>query len=224
MKKIPILFSVLMVKQIVAGNKNMTRRAVKGTALAWLSDFTPEYVAGPGNEKLCPYGGIGDILWIREEHYRYGHWVKDGQTKKGAQKWKFVAADNEVLYYDNAPSSFKVSRDKDAPELNFWYKRLAHFMPKALSRYELEVTGKKIERVQAISAEDAISEGIEKEWDGSHHWFRNYLRDDVKDEGHMMKGAPKASFESLWKKINGAETWEANQWVWCISFKLNKKS
>lgn len=30
---------------------------------------------------------------------------------------------------------------------------------------------------------------------------------------------PSASFESLWKSINGAKSWDANPWVWVVEFR-----
>lgn len=67
MKEHPILFSTPMIQAILAGKKTQTRRVVKGIALDWLQPdmFTPEFVASEGND-LCPYGQVGDILWVRE--------------------------------------------------------------------------------------------------------------------------------------------------------------
>lgn len=219
-KQIAVLFNNLMVQQIEAEKKNMTRRGVKGEALKWLADFTPEFVASPDNH-LCPYGDIGDILWIREEHYRWGHWEKDGKTKKGAQKWKFVADSVDVLYYNNKPSSFSISRDKAAPELPRWYKRLGRFMPKSCCRYFLEVTGRKIEKLHDISEEDAKNEGVPakcyEDFDGVFHAIEKETESKLGPCGSYQIG-----FKALWIKINGLESWEANDWVWCVSFKLKK--
>lgn len=74
-------------------------------------------------------------------------------------------------------------------------------MPRWASRITLEITGVKVERLQEISNEDALSEGtpdlrtIENNWD------------------------MRRCFQSLWQDINGADLWAANPWVWVIEFK-----
>jgi hypothetical protein len=76
-----------------------------------------------------------------------------------------------------------------------WYKRLARFMPKAAARIWLEVTDIRVDRLQEI---------------------KHYLK---------PKYGPSSihSFETLWTKINGPESWKANPWVWVVSFKKAKK-
>lgn len=64
-KERPILFSAPMVRAILEGSKTVTRRPVKGSALKWLEEFVPEFVALSANE-LCPFGQIGERLWVRE--------------------------------------------------------------------------------------------------------------------------------------------------------------
>ena len=67
MRELPIIFSGEMVRAILDGRKTQTRRVVKGEALEWLQPgmFTRGFVALPEN-KMCPYGQPGDLLWVRE--------------------------------------------------------------------------------------------------------------------------------------------------------------
>jgi len=77
------------------------------------------------------------------------------------------------------------------------------FMPRSVSRITLEVTDIRCERLSDISEGDAIAEGIK-------------VHVPVPGDGEPM---PKLQFRNLWQSINGSESWEANPFVWVISFK-----
>lgn len=85
-------------------------------------------------------------------------------------------------------------------------------MPKKYCRLRLEITGVRVERVQDISEEDARAEGCEM--DGQF----------PKEQPHPQGGRvgwddAREWYSDLWEKINGANSWEKNPWVWVISFK-----
>lgn len=71
-------------------------------------------------------------------------------------------------------------------------------MPKSACRIFLQITDIRVERVQDISEEDAKAEGV---------ILGNFPND--------MYGS---AFCELWTRINGAESWNANPWVWAITF------
>lgn len=83
-----------------------------------------------------------------------------------------------------------------------------HPQPRWASRILPEITDVRVERLQDISEEQAIAEGL--------------LRED-----DMWRGAPGlpsfpspiAAFAHLWISINGVEGWNANPWVWVVEFK-----
>jgi hypothetical protein len=238
MKERPILFSAPMVRAILDGSNTQTRLVVKpkisetmewfgGKSDAdddreldellgqrneekglrvWCSDYPEE-----GSEVIrCPYGQPGDRLWVRQEHYRFGHWeaVPGVRTKGGRQKWKFVEDIDQTLY--DAPELYRKGRHHKDPATPAWHKRLARFMPRALSVINLEVVGIRVERLQDISEADALAEGVrqysmlERIQAGQDRWARHAYRD-------------------LWESINGPGSWEANPWVWAIEFKQIKQ-
>lgn len=93
--------------------------------------------------------------------------------------------------------------------------RHARYMPRWASRFLLEITGIRVERVQEISEEDADAEGIE-------------ALDGAMDERHLCElskryGLPLESsrcwFAYLWDSIHGPGAWERNEWVWVIEFR-----
>lgn len=106
--------------------------------------------------------------------------------------------------------------------------RSPRFMPKSAARIWLEITDICIEKLQDISKEDALAEGIEtrypdKEFMNTHHSFSEDVLcfKDYKTNGweQSIIFREKHSFASLWQSIKGEESWYANPWVWVIKFK-----
>lgn len=75
------------------------------------------------------------------------------------------------------------------------------FMPKEAARIFLKITNVRVERLQDISIEDVCSEGL------SSNLREHDACCDLRDK-----------WESLWCKINGADSWESNPWVWAYDF------
>ena len=87
-------------------------------------------------------------------------------------------------------------------------------MPRWASRITLEITSVRVERLQNISETDAEAEGIDMEalFDAQDCY------DCIAD--HNMTGRPTVTgkFKYLWESIYGEENWQANPWVWVITF------
>lgn len=171
----PILFSAPMVRALLDGTKTQTRRVVKNPALLWLEQFEPKYVALPGNH-LSPYGYAGDRLWVRET---WGVLFDDAADRDDPTWWAADYAPGEL--------------DQQARPRRW---RPSIHMPRWRSRIDLDVTGVRIERLQDISYDDAVAEGIAHDY-------------------------PKAvaQYRDLWEDINGAGSWATNPWVWVIEFR-----
>lgn len=73
-------------------------------------------------------------------------------------------------------------------------------MPRDACRITLEVSGVRVERLQDISRGDAMAEGCP---------FPNMAQGDD----------PRKWYADLWEQINGSGGWNANPWVWVVSFK-----
>ncbi len=198
MKERPILFSAPMVRAILDGRKTQTRRVVKGVrgdnslvlkkSTIKKMGITTHVMDAPKHE-LCPYGKTGDQLWVRET---------------------FAKTDNKGIFFRADELS---EADMCANEIYKWTPSI--HMPRMASRIDLEITGVRVERLQNITEEDAIAEGIFKSK------FDKYFHSTI----HPVKGtyqcwvSARQAFEMLWKSINGADSWDANPWVWGIEFK-----
>lgn len=216
-KEKPILFSTLMVKAILEGRKNQTRRVLKlrkGDTIGNISDSTGviEYIiCGPDGDEVpmefvSPYGVWGDRLWIREGF---------------ATEQKFD--DKPMSFFDNAsdvPIWYKaddIDYKNDYVPRGKW--RPSIFIPRWASRINLEVTDVIIQRLQDISEDDAIAEGVGFGWQMNAGWpDYKHIKDRVCT---MTQDTAKASYATLWNSINTKRgySWESNPWVWAVNFK-----
>jgi hypothetical protein len=184
-------------------------------------------------EILCPYGEVrdeqsmSDVIWVRESFYAFGQWQKNGLSKSGKQKWKFVQDSKfkEIRYIDNPP--FKV--EKNTNRAIGWYKRPSLFMPFTACRIFLRITNIRVERLNDIPEEDAKLEGVMEipvcnpgnPLDNIR--YRDYRFQEQDNQRARYWITAKRSFETLWAKINGYQSWYANPWVWVISFERCEK-
>ena len=200
MKFYPIFFSTEMVQAILEGRKTQTRRVVKGTALEWLQPdmFTPEFV-GDSSNSLCPYGNLGDVLWVRET------WA----PALGVYAYKA----------DYTQCTLNEPRNK-----GLW-KPSIH-MPKEAARLFLQIKSVRVERLNDISEEDAIAEGVEfLGVDDNGPNYKNYTHGNPLN--WYGEDPASGSFRSLWSSIYGdrygTHSWQSNPWVWVIEFEPIQK-
>jgi len=236
---IPILFSPEMVSAIIAGRKSMTRRILterNSRCICKLSelDFTQNLFKDRSipNEVFlrvfhpedytqqrvhCKFQ-VGDTLWVKEQHYKFGRWIATGKLRKnGTPKYKFEAIKKEVRYNNNPPKEFRKSMDTGLSQTEpQWYRRNSLFMEKKDARLFLQITKIRAERLKDITPDDAIAEGIMRELSNGIYWYKNYL-----NPNNFKKEDPIASFNSLWAAINGVESLHDNPLVWVIEFTVN---
>lgn len=238
MKEHPILFSGSMVRAILEGKKTQTRRVMKiqptsPPAIRDFEEYQPESFLDtslraiwPSDKKgddgrhidhgcKYPYGRVGHRLWVREEHYRFGHWepVAGVRTRTGRMKWKFVA-DTDDLRYD-PPSEFRKGRHHLDSGTPAWHKRLARFMPRWASRIMLEIVNVRVERLQDISEQDIRAEGVTM---SPLHVGIDSAGNAIESENAHLD--PWDYFSEMWDKINGKKhPWKSNPWLWVIKFK-----
>ena len=186
----PILFSTSMVQAILDGRKTQTRRVIKAPVLRNVRE--PDEVLFDG--KICKFnwhgddviGGFeikpkyqpGDVLWVRET------WSRDES--------------GEYVYRTN----YGTTEDDSFPPSMFKWRPSIH-MPREAARIFLRVTNVRVERVQDITAHDAIREGMESE-----------IPFDTVDE-----------FKELWNNLNAKRGygWDTNPWVWVVKFERISK-
>ncbi len=181
MSEHPILFSAAMVKAILEGRKTQTRRVIKPQPIHNIKHR--EYIAViDGSKKQCPYGQPGDRLWVRET------W----QLSEEAGMYYPETGRLPDTLCEYAADYSEVERKDGGP----WKPSI--FMPRWASRITLEVVKVRVERLQDMSYEDAVAEGI----------------DHIYPQGRLQ-------FRMLWDSINAKRGygWDVNPWVWVVEFK-----
>lgn len=195
MRERPILFSAPMVRAILESKKTQTRRAVKGQrdmefdpadphfGPYWLSYATQ--AEGEDAKVRCPYGKPCDRLWVRETWAVQHEYDAFAPSEIGASaRWHYAATE----------------------DLGGLRKRPSIFLPRRGSRITLEITDVRVERLQQISEDDAIAEGVTP------------TMPIYGDCGGFEHQGGRDAFWRLWESINGAGSWAANPWVWVVEF------
>lgn len=193
----PILFNTKMVRAILDGRKDATRRIVKGfipdDAVWGYTAFTPKgyiscrgtFADGYGEKFFKLPCESGDILYVRETWMDYA----------GLTMYK---ADCDIYRLDS---------------LNFagfvWHPSI--HMPKGAARIWLKFTDVRVERLQDITSEQISREGVEVE-------YPHVLN------GEEKRYAFSTLWNSTIKKSSlDRYGWDANPWVWVIEFERCEK-
>jgi len=188
-----------MVQAIMAGNKRMTRRDIKNKEVLNMID------KGLINNAIAlgKYR-IGDILWVRETFQQ--HCIETDTD----ENWAATAFESTGQYVYKADD---YQLPKDSVAFGKWKPGI--HMPKTACRLFLKIKSIRIERLNEISHEDCIAEGIEK---GPTTLYRNYISKQDRFEYN-----PWLSFMSLWISINGTVSYDSSPYVWVIEFEKCEK-
>lgn len=202
-----MIFNSEMVRSLLDGRKTQTRRPIKwkqtrfteigeredGSKWPWSEDA--EHACDFWHP--CPFGAVGDRIWVRETFAALepGSYEQAKPQEGHCQDLRYAATDRL------AKSDADIRGYKWVPSIH---------MPRWASRILLEITDVRVERLNAISQEDAQAEGMELTG-----WRPTYS--DPDSGGEVM--TPYDNFAELWESIYGEESWKANGWVWVISFK-----
>jgi hypothetical protein len=214
-----------MVRAILSGRKTETRRTVKPQPLGWKPAesrqgnkfgyaWCTEGDQDHSEFRKCPYGAPGGHLWVRET-------------------WQM-----------NTPPSGAIYRADDIAGHIDGRWRPSIFMPRWACRLTLEIIAVRVERLQEISEEDSLVEGIPpqkpatpwwqgyREIDGDLHHSQQQTDEPpawmiephkmarLEHLDHLLRPTARQQFESLWNSLNDKTApWASNPWVWVIEFK-----
>lgn len=217
----PLLMKGPLVRATLEGRKTQTRRPLPD-----VFNSPPDLIYGwlpPGEWKLfgatmerwgaqwrgtypsqvlCPLGRAGDRLWVRET------WTAAMHEPKGPADCLYRADDNRGVE--------DLAEAKWTPSIH---------MPRWACRLVLPLVSVRVERVQDITEEDAIAEGvphnsdrpIDKSWCAAccgHGIVERFALGMVSVDDCSECNSAKKLFRNIWISIYGQELWDANPWVW----------
>lgn len=200
----PILFNSEMVRAILDGRKDATRRIVKGfipdDAVWGYTAFTPKgyiscrgtFADGYGEKFFKLPCEPGDILYVRET-------------------WK--KALNGYYYYE-------AWQRNDIADVTKWKSPAC--MPKEAARIWLKVKNVRVERLQKITEDGCIAEGVYPS--NCRGCNATFGCDTCPDEGYNEIDEFSEIWDSTVKKSDlDRYGWDANPWVWTIEFERCEK-
>ncbi|RKZ99064.1 MAG: hypothetical protein DRQ46_00110 [Gammaproteobacteria bacterium] len=216
-KEYPILFNAEMVKAILDGRKTVTRRPIKPQ---------PMQNYGPSGEpnglrfkdimdslpcdliEYCPYGQVGDLLWVRENCYiappLFGDKVDENCVDYKGQ--------GRVVGYSASMDSESVrcANDygvKQTPSIHMF---------RWASRITLRIKSVKVEQIQDIwqYKDGGKTEGIAE----NGQFYYDYIRKEY------CRTCSVSGLQSLWDTIYKKQGlgFDENPWIWLIEFEVIK--
>lgn len=203
MKKIMFDDRYHLTQAVIEGRKTMTRRMISGGTL--LPEDRIEEVS------ICPDGFVsiiangGESLMEVKYHYKVGEIVAVAQSYRSIVSECFEA-DASIL---RAPELHRMAG---------WANKM--FVRADLMPHRIRITGIKCERLQDISDEECLREGIRQ---FTPNFPKNLpIHPTHFVVGDILKDTPREAFASLIDKVSGRGTWALNPWVVAYEFELVK--
>jgi hypothetical protein len=212
------MFTEPLFHKVVDGTKTQTRRIYSGeeikevhnenTSVMQLKTVSGKYI----NSRLK----VGDTVFIQEP-YRF-HECNDFYVKIS---YKYDNSERDIVWEEIDGMTYEKIDDKidwifqrNKKAKSGWLSKM--FMPAWCARYFIKITDVRCERVQDISYEDCLKEGITYKGitlEGQGLWD-NGIKSDYPN--------PKQAYAFLFDSIKGKGAWESNPFVWVYDFEWIK--
>lgn len=184
---------------VLSGKKTQTRRIIKlqDERLGYLRGWNLDYeFAEFGRERetplrLCPKYYVGEMVVV-------------------AMSYKSI--------YERVAKTWEYAEDykREHENLAGWKNKM--FTNTKMPFAQIKITNIRFERLQDISDEDCMKEGVLK-GEFRNTWDKYYL---YYGEGIKTFKTPRYAFATLINKISGKGTCDSNPWVWVYDFELVK--
>ena len=229
MKKIMFNDKFLLTQAVLDGRKTQTRRIITpqptykdNCGICWKGyayglnpiDFNDpfgsyiNFVTGTEYDKSCRRYRRGEVVAVAQSYETISNAISKTESK---EKAAFYCKVMKVCFPD-------ATIHKDKEEIAGWYNKM--FTRAELMPHQIRITDVRVERLQDISDEDCLKEGIIQGKCGSkdtHFMDAYYVPNDI-----QPYCTPREAFAFLIEKVSGKGTWDANPYVWVYDFELIK--
>lgn len=245
MKKIMFNDAFLLTKAVLEGRKTQTRRIITTPRM-----FKGNYVAGFHVYKRQSDGFISEICMYDDYErdfdegqivpkYRVGEIVAVAQSYKSIDDFYKAAFSYNHSVHGMTICEFDCISDYDVSKWNMvavnyrdkriWTNKL--YVKPELMVHFIRITNIRIEKLQDISDEDCLAEGIERMPDGSgfkpYAFYDTTIKVKSRKEGvnygwYRSYDTPREAYAALIDKVSGKGTWQNNPYVFVYDFELVK--
>lgn len=220
-----------LTQAVLDGRKTMTRRVF------YIPDkLALKYYFETDNLVICETQHNGDVIeWqdsnenVRitfEPKYKIGEVIAIAQSYKNVDNYYYAALRRKTSIHGQIIDEldlvdihdiikWKSLRD-DLMNTPGWTNKM--FVKADLMPHHIKITGIKVERLQDISDEDCLKEGIIHAYT-DNNGIKRYHTPHTK-RGYLSTDVAQQAFEFLIDKVSGKGTWESNPFVFCYEFKL----
>jgi hypothetical protein len=229
MKERPVIFNGEMIRALLDGRKTQTRRIIANVSAdnciplqkqTKTKDGIYTHVMDAPQYGLCPFGQVGDRLWVRETFAMLANedgcaidWDENLVKGGGPEAARIYRASCEQKAGNYGLWSIPDIADWKPHTWNVQYEGSwvpSIHMPRWASRILLEITAVRVEHLKDISQSDAMAEGGPP----SHPSIDAVSRD------YGFPDFSRSWFAQTWQHIYGEESWSTNPWLWVIEFKV----
>lgn len=242
-KERPILFSGPMVRALLAGRKTQTRRIVKPQPPAsavdaghirsgdpasngvwlWLDSRDLMDASAIGEGFRCPYGVAGDRLWGRETWCEsdtpsgFAYAADYAHDTRGYGWRPSIHMPRAAARLTLAITDVRVERLQDISEADAIAEGLYRSTPTDadLDWFRSHHEEQYLEPPSQAQVED-FAKGV---WmvPGVPQGWGLTVAERARD---TWAPTPQFGYRLLWNHINGPDSWDANPWVWALTFEV----
>lgn len=208
MKKIMFNSKYVLDKAVLEGRKTMTRRIIPEKLIVEYYDY----------DDYCNSIGLDGIdmsvtrkfekeFFLEHSPYKVGEIIAIAQSYRSIESYLPLYMREEYDGYSECLDiSFKTSAG--------WDNKM--FVKARLMPWAIKITNVKVERLQDITSEDCLKEGVEEHLKGVQYGFSS----NIGYVGQYPFSTPREAFAALIDRVSGKGTWESNPWVWVYEFEL----
>lgn len=213
-----------LTKAVLDGRKTQTRRIInpqpmynENIGICWKGyaygiNLSKEgtynnFISGTEYDKSCKRYREGEVIAVAQN---YGTISESISKNESIEKAQFYSTVMRACYPDD-----EIPRDKE--EIAGWNNKM--FVKPELMPHQIRITKVRIQKLQDISDEDCLAEGIEYIANARAY----YVGHNTKTGKRCWLGStPRKAYAALIDKVSGKGTWDSNPYVWVYEFKLIK--